>query len=82
MDQKKKAKNLSPLIRVGKKGMNDSIIIEIEKLLKKRDLIKIKILNNCPDNIEMIIPKVIDKTDAELVQKIGNTFTIYKKRKK
>ena len=49
---KKEAKILEPILRIGKNGMNDSIILEIEKLLKKRKLIKIKVLNNCSDDKE------------------------------
>lgn len=75
---KKEAKILEPILRIGKNGMNDSIILEIEKLLKKRKLIKIKVLNNCSDDKDEIFKTIIEKTRSKLVTKIGNTASFYR----
>ncbi len=77
---KKKAKTLSPVLRIGKNGMTESVFKEIEKLLKKRDLIKIKILNNCPvEDKDKMIKFIVERTNSKLISKIGNVFTIYRK---
>ena len=40
-DLRRKARDLEAVIRIGKKGVTESTIIEITKHLKKRKLIKI-----------------------------------------
>ena len=78
---KKRSKTLEPLLRIGKKGMTENVFIEIEKLLKKRDLVKIKILNNCPvDNKGALIDFIVEKSKSTLVEKVGNIFTIYRRK--
>ena len=78
---KKRSKTLEPLLRIGKKGMTENVFIEIEKLLKKRDLVKIKILNNCPvENIDALIEFIVSKSKSSLVERVGNIFTIYRKK--
>lgn len=76
MNLKQKAKNLQPILRIGKSGITDNVLAEISKLLKKKKLIKIKILNNCSE--EEVISKIISKTNSELISNIGNTFSIYR----
>ena len=78
---KEQARNLEPVIRIGKNALNDNVHQEIDKLLKKRKLIKIKILNNCPmEDKDEIIASVLDKANAQLVSKIGNIFCICKEK--
>lgn len=74
-----KAKKLEPILRIGKFGLTDNVFNEIEKLLKKRHLIKIKILNNCPLEKEIVIQKVLDKSKANLIFIIGNVFVIHRR---
>lgn len=80
---KKQAVKLQPVLRIGKNGINENIFVEVEKLLKKRNLVKIKILNNCPieekEEKQELINLILKKTRSELVSWIGNTFTIYRK---
>ncbi|MFH0875006.1 MAG: YhbY family RNA-binding protein [archaeon] len=77
---KEKALAIEPVIRIGKNGLNNNMVAEIEKLIKKRKLIKIKILNNCPDeNKTGIIDAILEKINAELIEKRGNVFAIYRK---
>ena len=60
---KSKAKLLQPVLRIGKYGLTENVINEIKKLLKKKKLIKIKILTNCPiENKNELINEVIEKT--------------------
>ena len=85
-DLKKKSKTLQPLLRIGKNGVNDNIFNEVDKLLKKKNLVKIKLLNNSgidsKEEIQETIDEFLEKTGAELVSKIGKTFTIYRKSNK
>ncbi|MBN2368079.1 YhbY family RNA-binding protein [Candidatus Woesearchaeota archaeon] len=77
---KKRAKTLLPSLRIGKFGLTENVHIEVAKLLKKRDLVKIKVLNNCPvEDIDEMIEKIVLKSKSILVSRVGNVFTIYKK---
>ena len=81
LEIKAKAKSLEPVVRIGKNGMNDSVIQEIEKLLKKRKLIKIKMLNNCPpEERDNIIERSVSETNSILIDKLGNVFVLYREK--
>ncbi len=77
---KAESHNLEPLVRIGKNGVTDNVIAEINKHLRLKKMIKIKILKSCKENFESkdIINKVLEKTQTILVSSIGNTFTIFK----
>lgn len=80
---KEQAKNLEPVIRIGKFGVTDNVHQEVEKLLKKRKLIKIKILNNCPvEDKDGLIRNIIEKSGALLISKVGYMFSIYRESSK
>ena len=77
---KKEAQLLKPVLQIGKKGMGESVLIEIEKLFKKRSLVKIKILNNCPiEDKHAMINLITERSQATLISVVGNVFTIYRK---
>ncbi|MBN2421775.1 YhbY family RNA-binding protein [Candidatus Woesearchaeota archaeon] len=77
---KSKATLLQPVLRLGKNGLTDNTMDEAKKLLKKRKLIKIKILNNCPtEDKNGLIEEIIKKTGSELISKTGNVFVLWKK---
>ncbi len=81
LDELKKESNLmQPIVRIGKNGLNENALKEIQVLLKKRRHIKIKALSNSLQNnsIDDMISKIVDECKCTLVNKIGLTFTIYK----
>lgn len=76
-----KAKTIEPVVRIGKSGLTDSMIGEINKNLIKRRLIKIKLLKS-PDERkekEELIKSIMEKTQSELVDSVGNIIVLYKK---
>lgn len=77
---KAKSKSLKPVVRVGKNGLSENMIKEMKLLLKKKRLIKVKMLRNSLDNVEIeeAIRNMTEKCDCILVDKIGLTFSVYK----
>ena len=69
-------------MNIGKYGVNDETIRQLDLALEKRELIKIKILNNNLDDNKEIVDLVLQKTRAEFVQYIGNKFVIYRRKRK
>ena len=75
---RKEAHHLSPIFQVGKQGVNDNLIAQLNDLLEKRELIKINILQNVFEDKEEIAQQIVRGTNAELVQIIGNIVILYK----
>ncbi|MBP2025453.1 ribosome assembly RNA-binding protein YhbY [Peptoniphilus stercorisuis] len=75
------ANNLTPLIQVGKNGVSDSLIEQIDVLLENHELVKITVLQNSPVTAKEIVDEIIDGTGAEFVQQIGSKLTIYRESK-
>ncbi len=75
------ANTLLPIAQIGKNGIELNGLVSINQALQARELVKISVLKNCEMEMEAIILDTLAYTKAELVQKIGRTFIIYKKSK-
>ncbi|HAM81312.1 ribosome assembly RNA-binding protein YhbY [Ornithinibacillus bavariensis] len=73
-----KAHHLKPIFQVGKIGVNDNMIVQINEALEKRELIKVSILQNCMEDKDAIAEQLQEGTHAEIVQIIGNNIVLYK----
>lgn len=78
---KKIAHNENSIINIGKNSVTDELLKAIDEALEKRELIKIKILNNNLDDPKDIIGTLLEKLNAEFVSHIGNIITIYRMSK-
>lgn len=78
---KKKAHNLEPIVRIGKDGLNENIIKSILDAIDSRELIKVKILQNCEEEKSIIYSKLMDYKEFELVGMIGRTIIIFRENK-
>ncbi|MCP8616933.1 ribosome assembly RNA-binding protein YhbY [Salirhabdus salicampi] len=73
-----KAHHLKPIFQVGKGGVNDNLIQQVNEALEKRELIKVSVLQNCLEDKDSIAADIVEGTNAHLVQVIGNTIVLYK----
>lgn len=73
------AHHLKPVVWAGKNGISKSLITEIEEVLERHELIKIKCQLGEREERDAGIEDICKKTGADLVQRIGNIVTIYKK---
>lgn len=69
---------LKPVIMVGQSGLTKSVLEEIEVTLNTHELIKIKIRAEKEDRIK-ISAQIIEASQAELIQSIGQIIVIYRK---
>ena len=76
---RKKAKNLEPILRIGKNKLTENVIKELNKLLEKRHLIKVRLLK-CPikENKKEFINEILSKTNSELIEVVGNVIVLYR----
>lgn len=76
------AHHLDPIFQVGKGGVSEMQCRQIEKALAVRELIKVRILDNCEFDKKTVAEQLAEGTEAELVQLIGLTVVLYKEAKK
>ena len=75
---KAQAHSLKPIILIGQSGLTESVLTEIDKTLDTHELIKIKIRAEREDR-KLIRQQIIDVSQAELIQSIGQIIAVYRK---
>lgn len=80
-EMRTKAKQLKPIINIGKNGLTPEMIDHIKLLLKKKKLIKIKLLKSYMESSEKkeAAKLLCEKTGGELVEQVGFVVVIYKR---
>ncbi|WP_428909196.1 ribosome assembly RNA-binding protein YhbY [Niallia sp. Krafla_26] len=73
-----KAHHLNPIFQVGKGGVNENMVKQINDALEARELLKVSVLQNCEEDKGDIAEELSKAIGAELVQIIGNTIVLYK----
>lgn len=87
LDNKKKrelkaqAHHLKVIIQVGQHGVSENLIAETNNALDIHELIKVQIQSDDRDERTAAAALLAQKTNAELVQKIGKIFVFYRKKK-
>ncbi|MFW6141546.1 MAG: YhbY family RNA-binding protein [Candidatus Saliniplasma sp.] len=80
MERKKariRGQDLEPIVRVGKKGIDENMVLEIERHLEDKDLIKIKILRNNPiQDTDEIVDILEEKTSGKVIETRGRTVLL------
>ncbi len=76
------AQNLSPIFQIGKNGINDNQVLQINDALEAREIIKITLLDSTPDNKHSIANELAERTNSDVVQVIGKKITLYKRSSK
>lgn len=72
---------LEPIFLIGKGGVTDSMIEEIDAALEARELIKLKILNNSLEEPRDAAQTIAKRIEADVVQVIGGKFILYRQSK-
>jgi len=77
---KGKAHHLKPVILIGAKGLTASVVDETSIALDTHELIKVKIYGAKREDRQIMAKDLCEQLKAELVQLIGNTAIIYRKK--
>jgi RNA-binding protein len=78
---RKKAHDLDALVRIGKDGITDNLIQSILDAIESRELIKVKILQNCEEDKMQIMEELSQCKEFEVVGIIGRTIILFKENK-
>ncbi|MBU8595323.1 RNA-binding protein [Niallia circulans] len=76
-----KSHAVQPIFQVGKGGVNQNMVVQINEALEARELIKISVLQNCLDDKHHVAEEIVNQTRSFLVQVIGNMIILYKPSK-
>ena len=69
--------DLEPVVYVGREGITDSLVQSSMDALKTRELIKVKLGQNCTVPKQEAATRLAEATGAALVQLIGKTIILY-----
>ena len=72
------ASKLDTIFQIGKGGISDEICYQLNNAMEARELIKIRLLETCPDPIKEVANEIAEKTGAEVVQTIGTKIVFFK----
>jgi RNA-binding protein len=67
-------------LNIGKSGVNAGVMEEINRQLKKREVIKLRFSKGISSEKENYITHIIEKSNAKLIDFRGNVAIIFKKR--
>ncbi len=73
------ANGLDPIFQIGKEGVTDAVIAQIEDTFNTRELFKIKVhLESSPEQPKEIAEKISKATGCDVVQVIGGTIVVFR----
>lgn len=75
------AHNLKPVFQIGKEGVNDNLIAQINDYLEIHELLKVSILQNSSEDKNEAAEKLTEGTNSHVAQVIGKTIVLYRESK-
>lgn len=75
------AHELEPTVYIGKAGVTENIMKEMETGFECRELVKVKLQEGCDLDPKTVANEIAQKLRAEFVQAIGHKFTLYRQSK-
>lgn len=72
------AHNIDPLVYVGKQGVTENVVKELDMCLENKELVKVKLQEGCDLDPKELANEMADQLGAEFVQAIGRKFSLYR----
>ena len=71
-----------PLIWIGKRGVSQSMLAEIDRQLEQSEVVKVRVLRSAftDQEITVLASEITRSTKSALLEIRGHTFTLYKKK--
>ena len=74
------AHDMKPAVQVGKARFTENLLAELNNCLTRHELIKIKVCVENRDLRDQIIDELSWSAGAEIIQRIGNTASLFRPR--
>lgn len=71
------ASKYETILQVGKGGISEALVQQVKDALRKRELIKMRVLDNCPLDAREAAEDLAARTGSEVVQVIGSRFVLF-----
>lgn len=75
------ANTYETILQVGKGGISEQLIAQVDGALEARELIKLRVLETSPDSSRVAADKIASQVGADVVQVIGSRFVLYRESK-
>ncbi|XJS11362.1 ribosome assembly RNA-binding protein YhbY [Aerococcaceae bacterium WGS1372] len=79
---RKESHQLKPLFQMGKNGLSEEFINQVDSAIEKRELIKFVILQNSDEDLDGVALKIAEEIGGVVVQTIGSTAVLYRQSSK
>ncbi|MCC4769772.1 RNA-binding protein [Methanosarcina sp. DH2] len=77
---KSDANKISPILNIGKNGVTETLIEELNKKLKANRLVKVRVLKSAEEgkDLKTIADEIADATRSTLIDVRGRTVVLYR----
>jgi len=75
------AHNLDPIFQLGKNGLTENFVKQVDDALNAREIVKVSVLKNSILDPTDVAVELVETLNAEFVQSIGRRFVIYRESK-
>ena len=75
------ANSYQAIFQIGKSGVGEQLIRQVNEALEARELIKLTVLETSPMKARECADTIAEATDSDVVQVIGSKFILYKQSK-
>jgi RNA-binding protein len=77
---KSEAHQISPILNIGKNGVTDALIEELNKQIKANRLVKVRVLKSAEEekDLKAIAEEIAEATRSTLIEIRGRTVVLYR----
>ena len=72
------AHDLKPVVMIGQHGLSEAVLAELRSTMAIHELLKIKVRAENREEKQQIIDKIVEFSQASIVQVIGGVLVIYR----
>ncbi len=76
------ANDYDTIFQIGKDGITDETVRQVSNALEARELIKLRVLDNCPYTSREASDIIAERTNSAPVSVVGSRFVLYRPSKK
>lgn len=70
---------IEPVVQIGKEAVTPQLVKSANDVITKRELVKVRVLQNCLQTPESAISFLAERTDCDLVQLIGRNGLLFRR---
>ena len=75
------ANDYETIFQIGKDGVSEETVRQVGNALEARELIKLRVLDNCPYTSREAAEMIAERSNSAVVSVIGSRFVLYRPSK-